>query len=513
MELAPQTAHQRVMIVDDDRIIRQHIVDLVQREIPGLESVYEAIDGKHALEQLAQTQPGILFVDIRMPRMNGLEFVQEAQKRYPWMQFFILSNFDEFEMVKGAFKEGVLDYVLKYDLEPEDLPRLVAQGRAALEKALSQQKNERLLRCNALLAEMRKTFELLSDGKKAYALSNNCSAWFNILPPENFDAAWHTQVMLEIAGEWPQDRQDGVTMVYRHAGYSDTWLEIGIFTEKPGMRWSDAKHLVQKQVRTLSQLLSIRGLQHYGVYSNTYRQDGLRAEIARLQSAAEWIYYEEHSKLLPLQDAAPLTPLKERPEYSLYPLQCALLLKHGFLEDAADKLQETMNMLLKERPAPQSAKQVCYRYMVALQQQGIDIPHDNLVPDNLARSVSSLQTAFQLYHRKASVSCGNANIDNAVAYVTANISAPLHLSTVARISGYSKNHFSRIFRETMGATFSAFLNTTRIHLVSQLLLQGIPTDKAAFQVGFSDVRYFRLVFEKIMGMTVAQWREQKGETP
>lgn len=65
----------------------------------------------------------------------------------------------------------------------------------------------------------------------------------------------------------------------------------------------------------------------------------------------------------------------------------------------------------------------------------------------------------------------------------------------------------------MGITFNTFLNTTRIHIVAQLLLLGTPTDKAAFQVGFSDVRYFRLVFEKIMGMSVAQWRAQKGETP
>jgi len=511
MSSVPQDAHKRIMIVDDDRIIRRHIVDLIQKLIPDLQAVYEAMDGKHALDQLPQTLPGILFVDVRMPRMSGLEFIQSAQKRYPWMQFFILSNFDEFEMVKGAFKEGVLDYVLKYELEPDDLVRLVEQGRTALETARTLYINQQLLRCNEMLADMRSTADRLLCGRGAFAPGSSCGACFYVLPPTPFDTSWTAQVMLGIAKKMLPNPQDEITMFYRQSGYGDTCLQIGFFVGDAGIRWCDAKHLIQRRAQTLSQHLTLQGLQHYGVYSEHYAQDGLRAEIRRLQSAAEWIFYEDQNRVIPLPATLPDVPLKDSPVYSVYPLQCALLLRHGCCAEAVGKLQSTVEHLRRDRPSPQAAKQVCYRYLVALQQQGISIPRENIVPDHLARILDSMRQAFQAYNQTPAITCGNANIDRAIAYITANISTPLSLGTVARESGYSKNHFSRIFKETVGITFNAFVNTTRINIVGELLLLGIPTDKAAFQVGFSDVRYFRLVFEKIKGMTVAQWREQKGD--
>ncbi|QNK58453.1 response regulator [Paenibacillus sp. PAMC21692] len=103
----------RVMVVDDERIIREGIASLVDWQGMGLELAGCLKDGAAALEEMEQLRPDIVITDIKMPRMDGLELIKQAKERFPDMKFVVLSGYGEFRFASQAMKHGVKHYILK----------------------------------------------------------------------------------------------------------------------------------------------------------------------------------------------------------------------------------------------------------------------------------------------------------------------------------------------------------------------------------------------------------------
>lgn len=106
----------KVLIADDEDIIRRGLAGMVAQH-PKLEVVALAEDGEIALEKAAQTQPQLMLVDINMPFLNGLTFIEEARKLLPETVIVIITGYDDFHYVQRALQLGVADYILKPVME------------------------------------------------------------------------------------------------------------------------------------------------------------------------------------------------------------------------------------------------------------------------------------------------------------------------------------------------------------------------------------------------------------
>lgn len=111
----------KVLIVDDEYLVRQGIKHLLNWEAEGFQMVGEAGNGKEALEMVGLLRPHIVITDIVMPVMDGEEFVRKLKAAFPDIEIIVLSSFSEFEYVKSTFQNGVADYILKPTLETEGL--------------------------------------------------------------------------------------------------------------------------------------------------------------------------------------------------------------------------------------------------------------------------------------------------------------------------------------------------------------------------------------------------------
>ena len=98
----------RVMIIDDEKALRNLLKASVDWQEMGLEVVGEAASGIEAINIIDKLRPDIIFVDIRMPFMDGIEFSRIALKRYRQMKIIILTAFDEFEYAKIA---NVMEFI------------------------------------------------------------------------------------------------------------------------------------------------------------------------------------------------------------------------------------------------------------------------------------------------------------------------------------------------------------------------------------------------------------------
>ncbi len=102
----------KVMIVDDHFIFRNGLKDLLE-EIPEAEVIGEASSGSEFLELLSSHEPDIVFMDIKMPGMNGIETTRKALEEYPGLKILALSMFGEGEYVEEMLQAGAMGYLLK----------------------------------------------------------------------------------------------------------------------------------------------------------------------------------------------------------------------------------------------------------------------------------------------------------------------------------------------------------------------------------------------------------------
>lgn len=103
----------KVVLVDDEVIIREGIKSEINWEALGMEVVGVAEDGEEALELIEKTQPDIIITDVKMPFMDGLQLVEKIKPNYKNTYIVIISGHDEFEYAQKAIKLGAYDYILK----------------------------------------------------------------------------------------------------------------------------------------------------------------------------------------------------------------------------------------------------------------------------------------------------------------------------------------------------------------------------------------------------------------
>lgn len=103
----------KVLIAEDEQIILEHIVEKIEQTDPSFQVVATAMNGEDALELVKIYRPDVLFTDVKMPLMDGIELIRHVKKLFPEIHIVILSGFDDFTFAQQALKLGVSDYLLK----------------------------------------------------------------------------------------------------------------------------------------------------------------------------------------------------------------------------------------------------------------------------------------------------------------------------------------------------------------------------------------------------------------
>ncbi|MCB0539497.1 MAG: sigma-54-dependent Fis family transcriptional regulator, partial [Bacteroidetes bacterium] len=118
----------KILIVDDERSIRNTLKEILEYE---KYKVDEAEDGAKGLKMIQENHYDVVILDIKMPKMDGIEVLEKAMLENPETPFIMISGHGNLETAVECVKKGAYDYLQK----PPDLNRLLITVRNALDKS------------------------------------------------------------------------------------------------------------------------------------------------------------------------------------------------------------------------------------------------------------------------------------------------------------------------------------------------------------------------------------------
>jgi two-component system response regulator YesN len=115
-----------ILVVEDESRARRGLITMIHSISPSYEIIGDASNGRTAFEIILSKRPDVVFTDIRMPQMDGLELIKKVRSFQMNTRFVIVSAYEEFEYARQALTLGVDDYLVKPVMK-EDVEKILAK--------------------------------------------------------------------------------------------------------------------------------------------------------------------------------------------------------------------------------------------------------------------------------------------------------------------------------------------------------------------------------------------------
>jgi len=102
-----------IVVVEDEKLIAKSIVNNIEKSGVNCEVIGVAYDGEAGYELVRKLLPNILFTDIKMPVLDGLQLISMVNDNFPFVKIVVVSGYDDFEYARAAIHNNVSDYLLK----------------------------------------------------------------------------------------------------------------------------------------------------------------------------------------------------------------------------------------------------------------------------------------------------------------------------------------------------------------------------------------------------------------
>jgi two-component system, response regulator YesN len=504
----------KIIIVDDEVLIRQGIKHYINWEQEGFQIVGEASNGKEALEIIERTHPQIILTDIVMPIMDGEELTRIVKSKYPDIEIIILSSFGEFDYVRSTFQSGVVDYILKPKLDASTL-------LDGLNKAVS-----RLLptASNETKQQDRMSVYLVID-KLISGLETDYDAELvsRVFP---YDSFYLLGVVFN--GHYPKEDltqiQDQITKQYPSNIAQATHYSFSIDKNKTAVILNVNKvesEAIIDSVKKIAETHNDFGFVLSEQFTD-FSQIGLVYK-EKLSKLIQYQFYFPHIPLLREQDLQREVPKMEAFKMDWFTSEC----KHSRFYEAFSYLQEYVSLFSKCFTTDifefkSFFENIIFHITVILNNMEYDVTEIKNTKYEYFRSIneaySSNETVEQLNKFIEQVNkCldseknqpSNLNMKKILQFIEDHYADQLSLSDVAEHFHFNPSYLSNYFSTHNKEGFIEYLNKVRIEKASQLLLKDSASiSEISGLVGFSDHSYFCKVFKKINGMSPSKFRRK-----
>ncbi len=526
----------RILIADDEGIMLESLKTIIGKNIPDCE-IETAKTGRAAIEQAEYFHPDIVFMDIQMPGINGIQALREIRNSNRTALCYIISAYDKFDYAKEAIDLGVERYLMKpvskstvIEIMKDATARVDEMRRKHSDQLKVQEKLETVIPLveNGFISNLLISGEWQDAGyfKQLLDIQENCGY----------------VILFQIAGEVQEERPSSAVGATVQAqtfypefravvksylrcvvgGVMSDRIAVVVPREEENLNYEQRIEVIG-QVRQLAGRLEERlKIRFRAGIGKTRRLEDLRAsyheaELALRESDSHVVHYGDISFRGEYEGFFPAEL-----EHSIFQA-----LTRGDLENmrsAANRFYDWM--VLKYPESRNNIRLKVLEYVLAAEKDAFQegaVNYGFEFRENYLTEVMRIEDYEQLrrwFLDKMDFACRSIHdrkenqsetvVSKAKLYLQANYGKEISLDDVSREVNVSPYYFSKLFKEEAGVNFIEYLTGLRIEKAKQLLKDaGKSIKEISAEVGYVDPNYFSRIFKKQTGMTPREYRESR----
>lgn len=510
----------KVLIADDESIVLEGLQCIIDWESLGFSILSLAKNGEETLDKILNLQPDLVVLDIRMPKLTGIEIIQIAREKGFEGHFIILSGYSDFTYAQTAIKYGV-DFYLTKPIDEEELENAVTMVRNFIENEKKTSITFHQYRENARDTIIR---NIITGHQKDYSNLNLKDFYlstdlYQVVIYERynkedvFQSAWDFAELLRVSnedhntfdpividkhnfvllkGELATERFERLLSHYavnpqKGSPLDSLFLAYGRKVYRPEdivLSYRDSCLLLNRRFfcKPKQYVLGYESLPNASEYT-----DCISDNLAKQYAAA-------FSNYIQTQNRSSITELMNELQQKLFfSIDDVSSIKH-FLIDIYLQIKHKISHTYEKLEMPFSTNSSI-----------IDLIESKYY---LYEIVEILMEQFEICMNALGSPSSEGIMDNILYYINHNYTDNLKLETIAPLFGYNSAYLGKIFTKQVGESFNSYLDRVRIDHSKELLQKDqLKVYEIAERVGYKNVDYFHKKFKKYVGESPAEYRK------
>lgn len=522
----------KLLLADDEYLVLESIKMIVSNHVKDVEIVASASTGREAIEKAINLKPDIVFMDIHMPGINGIEAIRQIKSVNNETLFVIISAYEYFDYAKEALNLGVIEYMLK----PINKNKLL-ETIESIKKTINNRRNS-LIKEIELKDKIDKVIPYLEQ----QFISDKLLSAGSLSDIEFYENTFsmslrHGYAMMFLFEEQETGKEDGLKFNYQRQSFYDI-INIklkSLCTCIIGQPMSDriivfitAKEeedieLTKEKAITLGSAIieKIKGLSNLKYEIGIGRKYDVKGfakscdeayKAALLAPAQSMIYYEDIMLANSKADA-----------YLLHKENIFLNSIHiGNMKKAGEAFKDIYLYLISNYGDDiTSIKSKCMYLLHVLDK---NLPYNLKKLDEIKQTVilnilrtnnkDELRLQFLRYLSDISEEVQNQrkgdnfrSISIILDYLNNNYYLDISLKDVSKNVNLSYNYLSKVFKDEIGKSFVDYLTELRMEKSMELLAnQNLSVKEICQKIGYNDPNYYSKAFKKVTEMTPTEYR-------
>ncbi|MCU6746078.1 response regulator [Faecalicatena acetigenes] len=506
----------RIIIVEDELLIREGLAKLLVRINPDYELVGTAGDGIEGYGLIRDKKPDLVILDIYMPKMGGLEMLKRIRQENIECRFLVLTAHSDFNYAKQAIELGIENYLLK--------PIKVAELKKALyqieEKMLREQSKESAFSLDnifmgCLNGQLHPTdaFHQMTKEKYGFTVEENAALFIVWMGNQYHKLKREAKLQMERVA-------DHVLDFSIHSVEADAWDSLIMIIYRITDKKSKYEYFQKSVVPVLCRALQCPLI---CIWREMDHMINMAGELQIIQREREWNLLFDRGALIRKEDIDAIHPLPVK-----YPLELEEQGKQAVLNNDREKIRKCYYKLydyLRSDPhEPKAIKETLIRYnlFIVNTYKTIKELESELeiqgVMGRIADAISweqirrAMEKFFRILLLDSQEEEGDAQLSvlvkKAKKLMRRYYDQGITLEEIADRLFVSEEYLSQQLKKETGVSFSETMRKYRIEKVKQLLLNThLKLNQIAELAGYSDPKYMSRVFKEEVGVLPNEFRK------
>lgn len=510
---------ETVFIADDEANIREGLKCIIDWEELGFTVCGEAGNGEDALRDILRLNPSLVLIDMRMPKLYGLEVIEQAKNQGFTGAFVILSGYSDFKYAQSAMKFGVKYYLTK-PMDEEELEKVVREVYDSIQEERQKKEDNEFFR-------RKSKKEILQDiirDEVNYELLNLAelkleAEIYQVVMYENFqigevELPYQFSDMFMVADSGTNSfehfmvkgkdvlllkGQFAIDKFQRFLKHYDSAPQKGSPLDTLFISYGSAVTDIRELKTTYEQAATLLGRRFFckkGQHVLGYRElpEEQEEKLSMDNSQVETYCATLTDYLQTFNRRKVQETLRELEDY-LYHVDMDILAIKLFVTDLYLQMKEIMT----------------HRY------NAVSIPFDSnqdiIAFINEQHYLYEITDYFAEQFEEVMSSIGNSSrdsvLDDILYYIEHNYPSNIKLEGIAALFGYNSSYLGKIFNKNVGESFNSYVDQVRIkHAIELLVENKHKVYEIAEMVGYKNVDYFHKKFKKYVGESPAEYRKK-----